>query len=99
MPKWSRPPLVLADLQADGPPVRLRDLVAITGLSNDTLYRDIQAGYLHAFKRRGGRSASYFVDRDVARHWLTRMGFRVERTSPTASVVVLAERRAATGRI
>jgi predicted DNA-binding transcriptional regulator AlpA len=66
----------MADLQLDGPPVRLRDLVAITGLSSDTIYRDIKGGYLHAFKRRSGKSASYFVDRDVARQWLDRMGFK-----------------------
>jgi predicted DNA-binding transcriptional regulator AlpA len=77
----------MADLQQDGPPVRLRDLVAITGLSSDTIYRDIHGGYLHAFKRRSGKSASYFVDRDVARQWLDRMGFKGAWPQSSPSVV------------
>lgn len=84
----------MADLHLDGPPVRLRDLIAITGLSSDTLYRDIKSGDLHAFKRWSGRNASYFVDRDVARQWLARMGFRME----TTATLVLAPRRDASGR-
>ena len=95
MPKYCRPPLGLVDLQRDGPPVRLRDLVAMTGLSTDTVRRDIHAGELHAFKRRSGRNASFFVDRDVARIWLVRMGFRVER--PDAPKVVAFAARLSSG--
>lgn len=89
-----RPPLTLADLDVDGPPVRVRDLIAITGLSKHTVYRDIASGHLHAFQRTSAR-VSFFVDRDVARQWLSRLGFMAARRREEPKVVPLAMRRRA----
>jgi hypothetical protein len=94
MPKFSRPPLTISDLRFDGPPVRLRDVAAITGLSHDTLCRDIASGHLHAWKRRGSRSSPYFIDRDVARHYLAKtMNVKVTVEKSPAAVLMIAERR------
>jgi len=92
MPRYSRPPLTLANLIADGPPVRMRDLVAITGLSKMTILRDIDTGDLHAFRRKRHITSPYLVDRDVARQWLTRHGYMAERR--VATVIAFASNSA-----
>lgn len=94
MPRYRTPPLVIAQLAMDGPPIRLRDLVAMTGLSLTTIQRDIAYGHLHAFRRRHGTSP-YLVDRDVARLYLSRMGFTVAKRDARADVVAIATRRIA----
>lgn len=94
MPRYKHPPLTLVQLDHDGPPVRLRDLVAMTGLSYRTIQRDIAYGHLHAFRRRQGASSPYFVDRDVARLYLSRMGFTVAKREVQADVISIASRRA-----
>jgi hypothetical protein len=85
--------LALADVMVDGPPVRVRDLIAITGLSKHTVYRDIDAGHLHAFRRNTEHRVTYFVDRDVARLWLLRLGFSQRRDVVIPKVVPLMARR------
>lgn len=87
MPRYRLPPLTLANLHADGPPVRLRDLVAITGLSKMTILRDIDTGDLHAFRRKRHITSPYLIDRDVARHWLSRHGYVAE---PRRSAVIVS---------
>ncbi len=83
MPKYRRPPLTVAELWQDGPPCRLRDLAAASGLSLDTIYQDIEDGTLHATKR-SGPTSPYRVDRSHARQWLTQMGVRkVDALVPT----------------
>ena len=95
MPRYRLPPLTLAQLESDGPPVRLRDLVAMTGLSLRTIQRDIAYRQLHAFRRRQGASSPYFVDRDVARAYLARMGFTAAPREVAATVVSIARARSA----
>lgn len=64
----------MAEVWQDGPPVRLRDLVAITGLHVDTLYQDIDSGDLIARKRRPVPTSPYLIERAHARVWLAKMG-------------------------
>lgn len=90
MPRYRRPPATLADVWRDGPPVRVRDLIAITGLSPDTIRQDIVCGHLIASKRAG--SSPYLVARDDARAWLTQMGFK-PATTTLATVVPIGTSR------
>jgi hypothetical protein len=75
MPRLTRPPLTLAELQADGPPIRVRDLVAITSLCADTISQDIVRGELSAIRR--GPKSPILIERAAARTWLAKMGFGV----------------------
>ena len=71
-----RQPITLEDVQQSGPPVRLSDLVAMTGLTEATLKADIKCGILCAQRRVPIRQNSpYYVRRVEARAWLTQMGF------------------------
>jgi hypothetical protein len=77
MPRYSTPPLTLAEVWQDGPPVGMRDLEAITGLSRVTLRADVQSGRLPAARRLSvGR---LLVRRSDARAWLSAMGFDAPR--------------------
>lgn len=74
--------MTLQDLLLDGPPVRLRDLQAITGLSRSTLRKDVAFGQLRASKRPGvAGNASLLVHRDEARRYLAQLGFPVFATA------------------
>ena len=90
MPNYRHPPLTLAEVWLDGPPVRLRDLVAITTLSWSTVRRDIDALALRAHKRQHGRQPVYFVARPEARRYLSEMGFHGEQPSPLSSLSSLS---------
>lgn len=57
-------------------PVRLRDLVAITGLTDDTIRADISVGALIATKRSPHPSSPWLISRTNARMWLQRMGYQ-----------------------
>lgn len=72
-----RQPLGLEDLTIQGPPVRLRDLVAITGLSEQRVRNDIKGKYLRARKYIDSNNATWFIDRADARKWLSKLGFDV----------------------
>lgn len=76
MPRYRRAPLTLAEIQKDGPPVRLRDLVALTGLNPITVRRDIYCHALAARKRVNKRNSTFFVGREEARRWLLSMGIK-----------------------
>lgn len=84
MPRYSRPPLSMTDLAQDGPAVRVRDLVAITGLSWDTIATDIKTGHLSATKRIG-RTALYLVSRSEARRYVAQM-FHGEQKPRTTGI-------------
>jgi hypothetical protein len=75
MPRYRDRPLTLRQLQQDGPPVRLRDLCNISGLSDMTLRREIADEQLKAHKLRPLKNSTYFVDRAEARRWLVQIGF------------------------
>ncbi len=66
----------------------------MTGLSLTTLVRDVAYGHLHAFKRRAGVSSPFFVDRDVARHYVARMTGNTVEKPHTATVIGIDQRRA-----
>jgi hypothetical protein len=81
MPRYRHPPLTLAEIQQPGPPVRIRDLVAITGLRHDAIYEDIAAGRLIGRRRMG--FGHYYLHREDARVWLRAMGFMSGSSGPT----------------
>jgi hypothetical protein len=78
MPRYRTPPLTIADVWQDGPPARLRDLVAISGLTASTVRAEITAGALVA--HRLGTDGYWLVQRAEARRWLVALGIQ-----PTAS--------------
>lgn len=69
-----RAPKTLREIEADptGPPVRLRDVVAITGFSRNTLFADIQRGALAAWKRDAGNGSPCLIDRSEVLAYLNR---------------------------
>jgi excisionase family DNA binding protein len=79
MPRYRLAPLTVDDIWQDGPPVRMRDLEAITGLSRVTLRADIQTGRLPALRRLG--IGHYLVKRADARAWLAAMGYEPTRAA------------------
>lgn len=74
MPRYRRPPLLFTELEEHGPPVRIRDLVALTGLSSPTILADIACGVLHAAKRCNKPNSPYFIKRAEARRYLSSLG-------------------------
>lgn len=86
MPRYRRAPLTLAEIQRDGPPVRLRDLVALTGLNPITVRRDIYCHALSARKRVNKKNSTFFVDREEARRWLRSMGIKVATNGAGSNV-------------
>lgn len=70
-----REPLSLEQIALDGPPVRLRDLIAISGLSEQTVRNDLAGGYLKAKKRVPRVNSAYLIQRREARRWLSTLGF------------------------
>lgn len=74
MPRYRRPPLTLPELAHDGPPVRVRDLIAITGLAYNTINSDLKCGLLHGTLRKPKKGSSYLIARSEARRYLTQMG-------------------------
>jgi hypothetical protein len=67
----TRPPVSETDLWMDGPPVKLRDLVAITGWTRKTLLSDIDSGRLVGFRRAERPGSPWFFHRSHAREYLT----------------------------
>lgn len=67
--------MTLQDVFVDGPPILVRHLVQITGLSRETVSNDIRLGHLHACRRDQSGRSRYFVPRTEARRWLTALGF------------------------
>jgi hypothetical protein len=75
MPRYKANPLSLVDIQQDGPPLRLRDLGAIVGLSRATLIARIECGDLPAFRYLAKAGSPWYVQRVEARRWLGALGF------------------------
>jgi hypothetical protein len=74
MPRYRREPLTLDEVRADGPPVRMRDLVALSGLTSPTIRAEIAAGQLIAHRLAG--VGQWLVSRVEARRWLAALGLR-----------------------
>ena len=72
-PRYRKPPLTLEDIFQPGPPVRVRDLMAITGYSRQIVISAIEAGELAASRRREGLNYCYLIDRASARQWLDKV--------------------------
>lgn len=66
-----RRPLTEAELWQDGPSVRVSDLAAITGLSQETIRLDMRTGFLQGTLRRG---RLYLVQRVEARRYIVSLG-------------------------
>jgi hypothetical protein len=77
MPRYNRPPLTLADVWQDGPPLRLRDLVAISGLTAATVRAEIAARQLTGHRLAG--NGYWMIQRAEARRWLVGLGFEPGR--------------------
>lgn len=61
----------------DGPPIRVRDLLAITGWSRPRVHRAIKAGELIPLRPHPGVArATVFIQREEARRYLRAMGWR-----------------------
>jgi hypothetical protein len=73
MPRYKTPPLTAAAVWQDGPPVRMRDLAAMTGLTAQTIRGDIRLGHLPAVRH--GNAGYYLFPRPAARAWLRALGF------------------------
>ncbi len=70
----TRRPVTAAELQEEGPAVRVRDLHAITGISVKTILADIKAGELKARPRSNKPNAPWLITRPEARAYAARMG-------------------------
>lgn len=75
MTRQRRPLLTERDLWDEGPPVRVRDLAAITGLSAVTVRADIVNGVLRGVQSHPRPNAPYLVQRADARAYLLTLGF------------------------
>ncbi len=71
--------MTIEELRAEGPPLTLRDLEALSGLSRITIRREIESKELRAARRRSGRNTHYRVARSEARRWLVRLGYQIPR--------------------
>jgi hypothetical protein len=74
MPRYKAKPLSLADIQQDGPPARLRDIVAISGLTAATIRAEIAAGQLAGHRLAG--KGYWMIQRVEARRWLGALVFQ-----------------------
>lgn len=66
--------IALADLEAIGPPVRVRDVAALAGFSKAKVMADARAGQLHITWAQCGRRRMALVSRSEAHHYLQRLG-------------------------
>lgn len=67
--------LAISDLEDAGPPVRLRDLCALTGFTKTKFYDAIESGELPAKWIRTGQTKLAVVERRDALRYLTDIGF------------------------
>ena len=73
MTRRRKPPLTLEAIWEGDTPVRVRDLMAITGYSRQIVISAIEAGELAASQRREGLNYCYLIDRSSARLWLEKV--------------------------
>jgi len=73
MSRYQRQPLTFDQLSETGPPIRVKDLMHVTGWSRDSVINSIEAGDI-AVLRRTARG-SYRILRSEARRWLHQVGF------------------------
>lgn len=81
MPRYRRPPLTVHDILTPGAPIRLRDLVAMSGLSSCTLRTDIALGHLSAVQRLPRPNSPYFIVRSEALRYLSTLGVQARQAS------------------
>lgn len=84
MPRYRRPPLGLEDIWQSGPPVRVRDLMAVTGWSRPTILASVECGDLIPVRRMMQPFAQYFFERSAVREWLLQSGFVAGESAETA---------------
>ncbi len=72
MPRYRKAPLTLPELAHDGPPVRVRDLVAITGLCEQTIRSEIKAARVPIIRQSG--NSPFLILRHDARKYLGKIG-------------------------
>ena len=80
-------PLTLDQIVLDGPPVRVRDLVALTGLSDATIRTDLRQGLLNGRGRINRPHSPYLVDRADARNYLAGLGIALPRRGVIATPI------------
>lgn len=77
-----KPPLTEAQIwQADCRVVKVRDLKAITGLSDFLIREDIRSGRLEATQHFSGRNACYLIQPADAQAYLEALGFHNKRSA------------------
>ncbi len=76
----------MPEVWQDGPAVGLRDLVAMTALSEATVRAEIKTGALKAIKRSPKPSSPFVIQRSDARAWLAMMGYRHEPVRELAPI-------------
>lgn len=82
--RYARLPLTLAELFQPGPPIRVRDLCAITGWPRIRIHRALECGDLVSLAHHA--RAMVYITRQEARRWLLACGFDVPReVCPTCS--------------
>lgn len=64
-----RPPYTEADLYQPGPPFRLRDICAVTGLSRGAIEAEIRRGLLTGFRVLQRPGSARLFDRADVRAW------------------------------
>ena len=70
-----------ADLETEGPPIRIRELVRLTGFSRHKLYADIRRDELQIVAMRCGQMTYWHVDRHEALRYLDALGYRWPATA------------------
>lgn len=73
----TRPLYTEADLHKQGPAVRLRDIVAITGLSRNTVMAEMERGKLVGFRLSTHRGCPWLFERHEVLAWWDAARFNV----------------------
>lgn len=69
------------DLENGGPPIRIRELVDLTGFTRHKIYADIRRNDLAVVAYRCGTVHYWHVERHEALRWLDAMGYRWSQTA------------------
>lgn len=69
-------PMTRTDLEHDGPPIRIRELVRLTGFTRHKLYADIRRDELNVVAFKAGSHYYWHVERAEALRYLNAIGYR-----------------------
>lgn len=69
MTRYRKPPVTYAELAEPGQPLRLRDVMNITGVTRPTILAEMDRGELHAFRIRPRSGSPWMFTREEVRRW------------------------------